>query len=172
MFKNRNWYLRSIVAAVVLVLSLSIPTIRAGSAHDKGSIPAAPAERQSIANESSADSFDICLQSDTTGNILKIDSRTGCYQFIECRRVPTLDGRSPISFTGCGTISREGPCWFREKITLQDGSRVIATVFRHCGAITTGWGTATVKASRIGGSFKISDASIANNTCACEAPSL
>jgi CSLREA domain-containing protein len=94
--------------------------------------------------------FDLCLQDETNGNILQVNSSTGIYQFTNCRGT---------SLSGMGTITRKG-CL----ITLQvDGPdrRILARIDTCANN-----GTATIQVLTQG-TFSILDRNTSNNTCVC-----
>jgi hypothetical protein len=96
--------------------------------------------------------FDICLQDDSNGAILKINSSNGAYQFTNC---------SGVILNGVGTLIKRGSA-----ITLQhygEDRRVLAKM-------DAGRGTASVRLISLGITFNISDRNTANNPCACTAP--
>jgi hypothetical protein len=95
--------------------------------------------------------FDLCLQDDSTGSIIQINSTTGDYQFANC---------GGIAIGGTGTINKKGGTY-----TLQHNSsdrRVTARI--DTGANR---GSATVTLFSAGGVFTIIDKNTANNSCAC-----
>ncbi len=95
--------------------------------------------------------FDICLQDDSSGDFLQINSTTGDYQFTKC---------GPGGFT----ISRTGTVRIRGSVvTLQQNGpdvRVLAT-------ITGRRGVASIRVFSRGTTFTITDRDTTNNTCAC-----
>ena len=46
-------------------------------------------------------SFDICLQDDSNGNLLRFNTQTGDYQFLDCRKGLTLTGRGSVRIRSC-----------------------------------------------------------------------
>lgn len=96
--------------------------------------------------------FDICLQDDTSRDVLRINSMTGEYQFTKCA--------GTLVIGGTGTLIRKGSL-----IGLQHYAgdrRVIATID---GAVNRGIGSIQVFSK--GRTFTIMDRNIANNTCSC-----
>lgn len=95
-------------------------------------------------------SFDLCLQDDANGNILKINSTTGAYQFTNC---------SGFTLDGTGTLVVRGGV-----LTLQDNRsdrRVLAKI-----DLAMKKGTASVQI--LGQqTFSITDKNTSNNQCAC-----
>jgi uncharacterized delta-60 repeat protein len=95
--------------------------------------------------------FDACVQDDSTGNLLKINTTTGDYQFTNC---------SGVMLAGQGSITRRGGL-----ITLQHNAsdrRVLArldTAARKA--------TASIQLLSTGATFNIVDTNTANNTCVC-----
>lgn len=95
--------------------------------------------------------FDLCIQDDGAGYILRINSIAGNYQFTNCSGV-TLDG--------IGSLVKRGGI-----ITLQDysgGHRVLATIDR-------GVNRATASIQTQGMIFTITDRNTANDMCTCAA---
>ncbi|MFL6273632.1 MAG: hypothetical protein ACJ74G_00360 [Blastocatellia bacterium] len=96
-------------------------------------------------------SFDLCIQDDSSGNLLQIDTTTGDYQFSNC---------GGLTLGGTGTLTRRG-----STITLQHNAmdrRVIATI-----DTSTNKATASLQLFAQGRTFGITDRNITNNTCAC-----
>jgi 3-carboxymuconate cyclase len=107
----------------------------------------------------SCSSYDFCIQDDANGNLLKFNSNTGAYTFMNCRKGFTL--------TGTGKVVKQvnnGFC----KIELSDRGpdpkrpdRDVSTFVNPC----TGKGNAQVTIARQ--TVTISDSNIYNNTCVC-----
>jgi hypothetical protein len=98
-------------------------------------------------------SFDLCLQDDSNGNFLKINSTTGDYQFTSC---------SGFTLTGTGSLIKKG-----STITLQHNAadrRVLAKI-----DASVNKATASIQALSQGMTFNIMDRNTANNTCTCAA---
>lgn len=95
--------------------------------------------------------FDICLQDDSTGSLLQLNSTTGEYQFTNC---------SGLTFDGTGSITRKGNI-----ITLQQSGPDRRVLARIDGGTTTG--TASVQVFSLGTTFTITDRNRFNNTCSC-----
>jgi uncharacterized delta-60 repeat protein len=96
-------------------------------------------------------SFDICLQDDSNGNLLQINTATGDYQFTNC---------GGLTIGGTGTLTKRGSL-----INLQHNSvdrRVLATIDTSAKRAT-----ASVQLLSQGRMFSITDRNITNNTCAC-----
>src|SRR5262249_41601081 len=98
--------------------------------------------------------FDLCIQDESTGNLLNINLATGNYQFTNCSGV-TLNGKGSLIRIG-GTI------------ILQD----YASDRRVIGRFETNMnrGTASIQLHSASTTFTITDRNIVNNTCACTAP--
>jgi len=95
--------------------------------------------------------FDICLQDDSSGNIIQINSITGAYQFNNCHGL-TLAGGGVVNTRGCLlTLQVNGP------------DRRVSVKTDLCSKV----GTATVQSLSTGTTFTISDRNTANNTCSC-----
>jgi uncharacterized delta-60 repeat protein len=98
------------------------------------------------------DSFDLCLQDESNSKLLKLNSTTGDYQFIECGTGFTLGGR--------GTIINRG-----NQLLLQISAsdrRVMVSIDRGANR-----GTASVQVFSPAKSFSIIDKNLGNNSCAC-----
>jgi hypothetical protein len=98
-----------------------------------------------------ASPFDLCIQDDSSGYKLKINSITGEYQFTNC---------AGITLNGTGTLNKRGNI-----LTLQQYAidrRVVATVDR-------GANKATASIQTNGMTLTITDRNTANDTCACSA---
>jgi hypothetical protein len=96
-------------------------------------------------------SFDICLQHDSSGDFLQINSTTGDYQFTKC-------GPGGFTLSSTGTVRMRGSV-----VTLQQNGpdvRVLAT-------ITGRRGVASIRVLSSGTTFTITDRDTTNNTCAC-----
>lgn len=95
--------------------------------------------------------YDLCLQDDSSGNLLQINSTTGNYQFTNC---------SGFTLTGTGALTTRG-----STITLQHNS----TDRRFIARLDTASKRATASIQLLSQSrtFSITDRNTANNTCAC-----
>jgi hypothetical protein len=95
--------------------------------------------------------FNFCIQDDSNGNILRINSTTGGYEFTNC---------SGFTLSGTGVLTRRG-----STITLQQyaGDR------RLLARIDGGVNRATAYIQAQGMTFSITDRNIADDTCACAA---
>jgi uncharacterized delta-60 repeat protein len=96
-------------------------------------------------------SFDLCLQDDSNGNLLQIDSITGEYQFTNCLG---------FSLGGTGILTRRGGT-----VTLKHEAgdrRVTATVDTNSNRAT-----ASVQTLSGGRTFAIIDRNTLNSVCAC-----
>ena len=96
--------------------------------------------------------FDRCIQDDSNGAILRINTTTGAYQFTDC---------GGLTVSGTGTITRRGGV-----INLQHNAtdrRVIATIDTSANRAT-----ATIQSLSLGRTFfSIIDRNTTNDTCAC-----
>lgn len=99
------------------------------------------------------DTFDSCLQDDSNGSLLQINSTTGEYQFTNC---------SGITLGGTGVISRRGSI-----ITLQQNGPDRRVLAKIDGSVNKG--TASVQVFSQGTTFTITDRNTLNNTCSCGA---
>src|SRR5262249_10191830 len=103
--------------------------------------------------------FDICIQDDSNGRVLKFNSITGEYQF--------FDPSKGISLTGAGKVTNDsGGC----KINLQDTGpipkrpdRSVSVQVNRC----THKASASILILSTGATFSITDSNTTDNTCAC-----
>jgi uncharacterized delta-60 repeat protein len=105
-----------------------------------------------------ATGFDICLQDETNGNLLRLNSVTGDYQFQNCAKGQRLVGKGAISIYGC-------------KITLTDTGTNPKKPDRNVQASVntcTKTGTAVVLMFSPSLRSEINDLNITNNTCICQ----
>lgn len=96
--------------------------------------------------------FDLCIQDESNGNLLQINTTTGEYQFTNC---------AGLTVGGTGLLTRRGSL-----ITLQHNAadrRVMASI-----DTSTNRASASVQLFTQGRTFSITDRNIANNTCACK----
>jgi len=96
-------------------------------------------------------SFDICIQDDSNGNLLQLNSSTGDYQLTNC---------SGVSIVGTGTLSKKGSTF-----TLQDNAldrRLLAKI-----DTSVHRGTATIQVFSLGITLTVVDRNTSNNTCSC-----
>ena len=96
--------------------------------------------------------YDICVQDDSNGNLLRINTITGDYEFTNC---------GGLTISGIGSIIRRGGL-----TTLQHNStdrRVLAKV-----DTSSNKATASLQFLSQGMTFIVTDRNIANDTCACE----
>ena len=95
--------------------------------------------------------FDICIQDDSSGSILKINSTTGDYQFTNC---------AGFTLSGIGGLIKRGTI-----ITLQhyvSDRRVVARI-----DTSVNKATASIQLFSPSTTFTITDRNTGNNTCAC-----
>ena len=96
--------------------------------------------------------FDYCVQDESNGNLLKLNSITGDYQFMGCRSGLTLGGK--------GTLIKRGSLLFLQVVA--NDRRIMASIDRG-----TNRGTASVQVFSPASNFTIMDRNISNNSCAC-----
>jgi hypothetical protein len=97
--------------------------------------------------------FDVCLQDERSGDLLRFNSRTGDYLFARC-------GAGGFTLSGRGSISRAG-CSLR----LSD-PRVFVTL-NDCNFGPVSSGNAIVRSNVFGPTFLISDSNLNDNDCVC-----
>ncbi len=98
-------------------------------------------------------SFDTCLQDDASGDVLRLNSRTGDYQFTRC-------GTAGFTLTGRAVLSRQN-CELRFR-----DSRIQA-VITDCSYNNVRAGLAAVRPNRAGSWFIVNDRDLNDNTCLC-----
>jgi hypothetical protein len=94
--------------------------------------------------------FDLCIQDDSNGNILKINSTTGAYQFTNC---------SGFTLGGTGTLVVRGG-----SLTLQDNRGDRRVLARIDSGVNRGTASIQVTGQQ---PFTITDRNTSNNVCAC-----
>lgn len=94
--------------------------------------------------------YDVCLQDDDTGDLLRFNSLNGEYLFISCRTGVTLTGRGKISRAGCAT-------------ELND--KFVAAVIERCPIAPQHRGAATIRRTPFGAAMFIHDSNTTDNTC-------
>lgn len=96
--------------------------------------------------------FDLCLQDESNGNLLRLNSATGEYAFVSCR--------GGFTITGTGMVTIRG-----STITLQHNTadrRVVATIDNSAHR-----GTASLQSFSMAMTLTISDRDTTNNLCTC-----
>jgi hypothetical protein len=93
----------------------------------------------------------MCIQDESGGTVLTIDTSTGAFQFTSC---------GVLTFGGTGTLKTRG-CNLNLKANV-GGRRVQATIDTCAGK-----GTATIQDLSLGRKFSVSDRNTDDNTCAC-----
>ncbi len=145
-------------------IGFGIAVDSAGSAYLTGStesvgFPTTPGAFQTVNGGGSNDafvskirSFDSCIQDDSSGNLLLVNTNTGDYQFINCAGGITLSGNAAIIRRGCLiTLQVNGP-----------DRRLLARIDTCMKS-----GIATMQVFSPGATFTILDRNTANNTCVC-----
>jgi uncharacterized delta-60 repeat protein len=97
------------------------------------------------------DGFDACLQDESNGNLLQINSTTGDYQFTNC---------SGFTVGGAGTLTKKG-----STIILQHNASDRRISAKLDTAVSKA--TASIQMLSQAMTFSITDRNTANNTCAC-----
>jgi uncharacterized repeat protein (TIGR01451 family) len=95
--------------------------------------------------------FNLCLQDDSSGSILQVNSITGDYLFTNCQGV-TVSGRGSITVKGSIATLQDSPS---DRRIL---ARVDSSVMK---------GTATIQLFSPAITFTITDRNTADNTCTC-----
>lgn len=94
--------------------------------------------------------FDLCIQDDSNGNILKINSTTGAYQFTNC---------SGFTLGGTGILVVRGSI-----LTFQDNRGDRRVLARIDSGVNKGTASIQVSGQQI---FNITDRNTLNNACSC-----
>ena len=105
-----------------------------------------------VAGSSPGPTFDVCLQDDSNGNLLRLNSSTGDYLFVNCR--------GGLTIAGTGTVTIRG-----STITLQHNAadrRVVAMIDNGARR-----GTASLQLPSMGVTLTIADRNTSNNGCTC-----
>lgn len=105
-----------------------------------------------ILNTTSQSEYDICLEDDRTGDILKFNTVSGDYHY-------TRFGPNGFSLTGKGRIIKQG-CL----IGILDLPRVSASIDR-CTIAPLNRGEARIRPSILGTTYFINDSDLSNNSC-------
>lgn len=98
-------------------------------------------------------SYNVCLQDETTGDVLRVNTLTGEYQLTRC-------GAAGFTLNGRGALSRQG-CELR----LRDG-RLFA-VISDCGYNAPRTGEAALRLNPLGPLLFLNDRDLTDNTCQC-----
>jgi CSLREA domain-containing protein len=98
--------------------------------------------------------FDLCIQDESNGNILVVNSTTGDYQFTNCQGA---------LLSGAGSLTRRG-CLVTLQVNGPD-RRILARI-DTCSRT----GNASIQLLSQGSSFSILDRNTSNNTCTCDGP--
>ena len=96
--------------------------------------------------------FDVCLQDDSSGNILRFNKTTGDYLFNRCD--------TGFMLGGTGTVTIKG-----SMITLQHNAADRRVFAQMDNAVKSG--KASIQVFSLGTTFTIADRNTTNNTCAC-----
>lgn len=99
----------------------------------------------------STNQFDACLEDDSRGGVLQINSVSGDYQFTNCQGV-TMGGKGAVTIKGC-------------LLTLQANAPDRRVLARLDTCMKTG--TASLQLFSQGTTFSITDRNTTNNTCVC-----
>lgn len=99
--------------------------------------------------------FDYAIVSDTNGKILRFDSQTGEYDFLDCRKGTSLSGRGVVKVQGCKVdLSDTGP-------DTKHPDRNVTASASYC----TKTGSATIVYAGV--THTISDPNLSNNISTC-----
>ncbi|HST20870.1 MAG TPA: beta-propeller fold lactonase family protein [Blastocatellia bacterium] len=95
--------------------------------------------------------FDVCIQDDSSGSILKVNSTTGDYKFTNC---------SGVTLTGKGELIKKG-----NTITLQHRSSDRNVLAKIDNGVKKATASIQIFSQAL---YTITDRNMANNTCACQ----
>jgi hypothetical protein len=99
--------------------------------------------------------FDYIIADDTNGKILRFDSLTGEYDFLDCRKGTTLSGVGVVTKIGCKTeLKHTGP-------VPKSPDRNVAATANYCTKI----GSATITYGSL--THTLSDSNLSNNPATC-----
>jgi uncharacterized repeat protein (TIGR01451 family) len=114
-----------------------------------------PSNNSSTVTTTLDNGFDICIQDETNGDILRFSSTTGDYQFFNCRKGTSLSGRGVLTKGFCKVELRDsGP----------DPKRPDRSITALANPCTRG---ANATVTFAGQTVRIIDSDIANNSCTC-----
>ncbi|HEU4389812.1 MAG TPA: hypothetical protein VFV34_18545 [Blastocatellia bacterium] len=99
--------------------------------------------------------FDVCIQDDSSKSVLKFNSFSGAYQFIDCKKGGTVT-------TGTATVTKIGCKIMLSSSVSKSGGATISAVDNTCTFIAD----ATIKLSN-GSTVNIHDSDTRNSSCAC-----
>ena len=100
-------------------------------------------------------SFDICLQDETNGALLEVNSKTGEYRFSSC-------GSQGVTLTGKAKVKvKKSGCLLKLSNSLSD--RVVTVAINICKKT----GSASIEVIATGRVFVLTDGDISNNQCTC-----
>jgi photosystem II stability/assembly factor-like uncharacterized protein len=96
-------------------------------------------------------SFDICMQDETNGNLLQINSTSGDYRFTSCRKGIVYTGKGTVTVRGCKTT-----------LMARASGQTLTALVNTCSRV------ATAELITQGKTLTITDNDMANNTCGCK----
>jgi hypothetical protein len=123
--------------------------------HDKDNNPVLKETTVRKNSASAQAAFDLCLQDDSSGDKLQINSTTGEYFFTRCRDIFSIGGVQRLTVRSCG-------------MTLQQAltDRRLSASIDTCQKT----GIASIQVFSLGETTTITDRDISNNTCVCPLP--
>jgi hypothetical protein len=103
--------------------------------------------------------FDFCMQDDSSGKLLRLNSKTGDYEFLDCRNGSRLSGKGSIAVNSCKTQLMDSGT------DPKHPDRLVSALVNTCTKVAS----ATVQTFLpVKKTVSLSDANITNNTCACQ----
>jgi hypothetical protein len=96
--------------------------------------------------------FDICIQDESTNNVLRLNTTTGAYLFTKCINGYSEGGMGTISKRGCTTTFND----------FRNDRRITASI-----DTCSNRATASVQIFTQGSTFSLIDRNITNNNCSC-----
>lgn len=103
-----------------------------------------------ITGQITGNEYDICLQDDDTGDVLRFNSLTGEYLFVSCKTGVVMTGRGKVNREGCAT-------------ELNDP--FVAAVIDRCPIAPQNRGSAIIRRTLFGSAIFINDSNTTDNTC-------
>ena len=95
--------------------------------------------------------YDICMQDETNGNLLQINSTSGDYRFTNCRKGIVYTGKGTVTVRGCKTT-----------LTARAAGQTLTALVNTCSRV------ASAELITQGKSLTITDNDMANNMCGCK----
>jgi hypothetical protein len=98
--------------------------------------------------------FNLCVQD--AGTVVKINSFSGAYQILDCKKGGVINGNGTLTKLGCKIM-------LTDKFSSKSGGRDLTALVNTCTFV----GEASFKATPAGPTTIVKDPDIRNNTCVC-----